>query len=35
MTSWRRLLKMETFDAAQARAFYESNLNRSPEPNAP
>jgi hypothetical protein len=35
MTSWGRLLKMETFDAAQARAFYKTNLNRSPEPNAP
>ena len=35
MTSWGRLLKMETFDAAQARAFYKSNLSRSPEPNAP
>jgi len=35
MTSWGRLLKMETFDAAQARAFYKSNLNKSPEPNAP
>ena len=35
MTSWGRLQKMETFDAVQARAFYKSNLNRSPEPNAP
>ncbi len=35
MTSWGRLQKMETFDAAQARAFYKTNLNRSPEPNAP
>ena len=35
MTSWGRLQKMETFDAAQARAFYRTNLNRSPEPNAP
>ena len=35
MTSWGRLQKMETFDAAQARAFYKSNLNRSPEPGAP
>lgn len=35
ITSWGRLQKMETFNAAQARAFYKSNLNRSPEPNAP
>ena len=35
MTSWGRLLKMETFDAAQARTFYKTNLNKSPEPNAP
>jgi len=34
MTSWGRLQKMETFNAAQARAFYRSNLNRSPEPGA-
>jgi len=35
MTSWGRLQKMETFDAAQARAFYKNNLNHSPEPGAP
>jgi len=35
MTSWGRLLKMETFDAVQARAFYKTNLNKSPEPGAP
>jgi len=35
MTSWGRLLNMESFDAAQARAFYKTNLNKSPEPNAP
>ncbi len=35
MTSWGRLQKMETFNASQARAFYKTNLNRSPEPNAP
>ena len=34
MTSWGRLQKMETFNAAQARAFYRANLNRSPEPFA-
>jgi len=35
MTSWGRLQKMETFNASQARAFYKTNLNRAPEPNAP
>lgn len=35
ITSWGRLQKMETFNAAQARAFYKANLNRSPEPGAP
>lgn len=35
MTSWGRLQKMETFDAAQARAFYKTNLNNAPEPGAP
>ncbi len=35
LTSWGRLLKMETFDAVQARTFYKTNLNKSPEPNAP
>jgi len=35
MTSWGRLLKFETFDAEQAKAFYRANLNRAPEPNAP
>lgn len=35
MTSWGRLLKFETFDAGQARAFYRANLNKAPEPNAP
>jgi len=35
MTSWGRLQKMETFNAGQARSFYKTNLNRSPEPNAP
>ena len=35
MTSWGRLQKMETFDVAQAQSFYKTNLNRSPEPNAP
>ncbi len=35
ITSWGRLQKMETFDAAQARTFYKNNLNHSPEPGAP
>jgi len=35
MTSWGRILKMQTFAVAQARAFYEANLNRAPEPDAP
>jgi hypothetical protein len=35
MTSWGRLQRFETFDAEQAKAFYRSNLNKSPEPNAP
>jgi hypothetical protein len=35
VTSWARLQKFETFDAVQAKAFYRSNLNRAPEPNAP
>ena len=35
MTSWGRLQRFETFDAEQAKAFYRSNLNKAPEPNAP
>lgn len=35
MTSWGRLQKVQTFDTAQARAFYETNLNNAPEPGAP
>ena len=35
MTSWGRLLKMETFDAEKALAFYRTNLNHAPESNAP
>jgi len=34
-TSWGRLQKFETFDTEQAKAFYRSNLNKAPEPNAP
>lgn len=35
MTSWGRVLKMQTFDVTQARAFYKANLNHAPEPGAP
>jgi hypothetical protein len=35
VTSWGRMQKFETFDAEQAKAFYRTNLNRAPEPNAP
>lgn len=35
MTSWGRMQKMASFDPAQARAFYNANLNHSPEPDAP
>lgn len=35
LTSWGRLQKFDTFDAAQAKAFYRANLNKAPEPNAP
>jgi Protein of unknown function (DUF3105) len=34
VTSWTRLQKFETFDPEQAKAFYRTNLNRAPEPNA-
>ncbi|MGZ9221503.1 MAG: DUF3105 domain-containing protein [Anaerolineales bacterium] len=34
MTSWGRLQRFEIFDLEQAKAFYRSNLNKSPEPNA-
>jgi hypothetical protein len=35
MTSWGRIQRFETFDAEQAKAFYQANLNKAPEPNAP
>lgn len=35
MTSWGRMLSLESFDPGQARAFIERNRNRAPEPNAP
>ena len=34
-TSWGRLQKFESFDISQAKAFYQANLNKAPEPNAP
>lgn len=34
VTSWTRLQKFEAFDPEQAKAFYRTNLNRAPEPNA-
>jgi hypothetical protein len=35
VTSWGHLQKFETFDPERAKAFYQANLNRAPEPNAP
>lgn len=35
MTSWGRLQRFESFNAEQAKAFYRSNLNKAPEPDAP
>jgi hypothetical protein len=35
VTSWTCLQKFETFDPEQAKAFYRTNLNRAPKPNAP
>jgi hypothetical protein len=29
------MLKFESFNAEQAKAFYRANLNHAPEPNAP
>ena len=34
MTSWGQLAKFDEFDAGKAKAFYNANLNRSPEPGA-
>ena len=34
MTSWGQLEKFETFEIDKVKAFYRTNLNRSPEPNA-
>jgi hypothetical protein len=35
MTTWGQLLKMDEFDAGQAKKFVSANRNRAPEPNAP
>jgi hypothetical protein len=35
LTSWGQLLKMDAFDASQAKKFVSANRNRAPEPNAP
>ncbi len=35
MTSWGRIQKFDSFNVEQAKAFYRTNLNRAPEPNAP
>lgn len=35
LTSWGRIQKFDSFDAARVKAFYRANLNRAPEPNAP
>lgn len=34
LTTWTLLHKFETFDSEQAKAFYRTNLNHAPEPNA-
>lgn len=34
-TSWGKLQGFKTFDIDRAKAFYRTNLNRAPEPNAP
>ena len=35
LTHWGKILRMQEFSAAAARAFISSNRGRSPEPNAP
>jgi hypothetical protein len=35
MTSWGKLQRFDTFNAAQASAFVKANRNHAPEPNAP
>jgi hypothetical protein len=34
MTSWGRMLEMDTFDSTVARDFVQLNRNQSPEPHA-
>jgi hypothetical protein len=35
LTSWGKLMKMETFDSDLATAFVQANRNHAPEPDAP
>jgi len=35
LTSWGQMLRMENFNARDAKNFVSTNLNRAPEPNAP
>jgi hypothetical protein len=35
LTTWGRMLRMDSFDASQASKFVSANRNRAPEPNAP
>lgn len=35
LTSWGRILRMEAFNARQARSFVSANQNKAPEPGAP
>jgi hypothetical protein len=35
LTSWGQMLRMDDFDAGQAKSFISANRNRAPEPNAP
>jgi len=35
MTTWGRILRIEQFNAREARTFVRANRNRAPEPNAP
>lgn len=35
LTSWGRLLRLDSYDAAAAAAFVRANRNRAPEPEAP
>jgi hypothetical protein len=35
MTSWGRILRMESFDPQVAQNFVQNRRNKAPEPNAP